>query len=103
MKRLSVYTDKEKSNLYDEEEYESSKLSFDTSHMVERFLGADEIVGVCLPVCAAYAGYGGGHNTFLLLEHETRNRFRRVGLLKLRTIGKWISGWSGTGTDITLV
>jgi hypothetical protein len=80
-----------------------SNLSLDTSELVERFAAVDEVDGVCVPIYGAYGGYGGGTNEYLMLEHDSGCRFKRIGLLRAGEIGKWISDWSGNCSRITLI
>ncbi|KAK3381934.1 heterokaryon incompatibility protein-domain-containing protein [Podospora didyma] len=102
---LKVFTDPERTNCYFEQKKSTQiSLHLDTSELVERFAAADEISGVCFPVYGVYGGYGGGSNQYIMLEHESGDRFRRIGLLRAGSIGGWISGWSEARSSlITLV
>ncbi|CAM1509816.1 Fc.00g001510.m01.CDS01 [Cosmosporella sp. VM-42] len=103
LKKLSVYTDDARTQCYFEKENDAGILQLDTSDLVKRFAEAGEIEGVCVPVCGAYGSYGGGNNKYLVLEHDTDTRFRRIGVISAGEIGKWISSWSGHGSHITLI
>lgn len=71
--------------------------------MVQKFREVPEVVGVCVPLCGSYVGYGGGTNVFIMLENVSGANFRRIGTFEHGQIGEWIGEWSGSGTRITLV
>ena len=63
-----------------------------------------QIEGICIPISAMYGGYGGGENKYLILEHDTANRYRRIGRLSAGSIGNWIEGWDeDKSVSITLI
>ncbi|KAL6351883.1 hypothetical protein LRP88_14695 [Fusarium phalaenopsidis] len=101
--KLAVYTDEMRTQCYFERERKAQDLRLDTTDLVRKFAEANEMEGVCVPLCGAYQGYGGGTNVYLMLEHDSGTKFRRIGVFRAGEIGKWISEWSGEGTRITLV
>lgn len=66
------------------------QLALDTSDVVEKFDNAEEIRGVCVPINGSYIKYGGGENKFLVLEHESGQRYRRLGLITGSRIGSFL-------------
>ena len=98
-KKLVVYSDEGGTRYFDT----TSDLRLDTSDLVERFAQMDEIRGVCVPICGAYLGYGGGENEYLVLEHEASNKFRRIGMMSAGGIGNWIRCLSKESSRITLI
>ncbi|KAJ4189061.1 hypothetical protein NW767_011711 [Fusarium falciforme] len=101
--KFAVYTDEARTQCYFEKEKKAQDVRLDTTDLVRKFAESDKMEGVCVPLCGAYQGYGGGTNVYLMLEHVSGTRFRRIGVFQAGEIGKWISGWSGQGTRITLV
>ncbi|KAK4101286.1 HET-domain-containing protein [Parathielavia hyrcaniae] len=108
-RRLEVFEDEARTEVFfwqtgDDDGGGTLDLHLDTSELVAQFAAAGQIDGVCVPVSGAYHGYGGGKNEYLVLEHESGSRFRRIGLLRAGEIGKWIQGWSESRSSvITLV
>lgn len=100
---LAVYSDEAMTQCYFVKETRVHPLRLDTKHIVQRFAVAEQMEGICVPLCGAYQGYGGGYNIYLMLEHDSGSRFRRVGVFQGGEIGKWIDSWPGEGTRITLV
>ncbi|KAF5669171.1 hypothetical protein FCIRC_9334 [Fusarium circinatum] len=76
---LSVYKDDIRSDCYFEEEFSSQSLQLDTTDLVRKFRESGQVEGVCIPLCAAYQGYGGGRNIFMMLELVSGTSFRRIG------------------------
>ncbi|GAW23391.1 hypothetical protein ANO14919_129490 [Xylariales sp. No.14919] len=105
-RRLIVYRDEKRVDCYHDldERAVSSNLRLDTSATVSRFEEAEEIEGVCIPLSGVYQGYGGGNNKYLLLEHDSENRYRRIGLLSAGAIGAWIDHYDeDRSTSMTLI
>jgi hypothetical protein len=79
-------------------------LALDTSELVERFDAAEEIRGLCVPINGHHIKYGGGGNQFLVLEHDSGQRYRRIGLMTGSAIGNDIRGLPEDNTSrITLI
>ncbi|KAI0449114.1 heterokaryon incompatibility protein-domain-containing protein [Xylaria acuta] len=105
-RRLTIYKDEKRIDCRQDfdEGAVSTNMRLDTSVMVGRFAEADEIEGVCIPLYGVYQGYGGGDNKYLMLEHESGNRYKRIGLLSTGGIGTWVNHWDeGRSTSITLI
>ncbi|KAM5511909.1 heterokaryon incompatibility protein [Fusarium oxysporum f. sp. phaseoli] len=101
--RLAVYKYGTRSDCYFEEEFSSQNLQLDTTDMVRKFNEMSEMEGVCVPLCTSYKGYGEVKNVFIMLEHVSGTKFRRIGTFEYGEIGRWISDWYGSRTRITLV
>ncbi len=100
---LKVFKDETKLELYFDMQFISDYLFLDIADTVRKFKQMPEVEGVCVPLCAGYQGYGGGTNVFIMLEHVSEVKFRRIGIFEHSHIGQWIGEWSGSGTRITLV
>ncbi|KAJ4317440.1 hypothetical protein N0V84_007346 [Fusarium piperis] len=85
--KLTVYTDEARTQCYFEKEKKPKDLHLDTTGLVQKFAEADEMEGVCVPLCGAYGGYGGGTNVYLMLEHDSGTRFKRIGVFEEGEIG----------------
>jgi hypothetical protein len=101
--KLAVYTDEARTQFYFEKEIQTKSLRLDTTDLVQKFAEVEEAGGVCVPIHGSYGGYGGGTNVYIMLERGLNGKFKRIGLFHGGEIGKWIDGWSGQGTRITLV
>ncbi|KAI0863801.1 heterokaryon incompatibility protein-domain-containing protein [Xylaria cubensis] len=105
-RQLNIYVDEEMTRCRQEfdEEAVSQSLRLDTSDIVSFFSEAHEIKGVCIPLYGVYQGYGGGDNKYLMLQHNSESRYKRIGLLSAGGIGRWIDTWNeDSSASITLI
>lgn len=77
-------------------------IRLDTRDLEMKFAKGDGIGGICVPVDSRYHGYGGGRNTYLLLEGNEEDGYERVGLFSRGAIGDWIQQ-PGPFTRLTLI
>lgn len=104
--KLTIYTTDEvrAEDYFEHGKADTRYLQLDTTDLVERFGVADKIEGVCIPASEMYEGRGAGTNEFLMLERESDNRFRRIGILSTSGFGtRYIDKWSGEVSCITLI
>ncbi|KAH6868878.1 heterokaryon incompatibility protein-domain-containing protein [Thelonectria olida] len=101
--KLAVYTDEARTQCFFEKEIQTESLRLDTTDLARKFAEVEEAGGLCVAIHGSYGGYGGGTNVYIMLEHGLNGKFKRIGLFHGGEIGKWIDGWSGQGTRITLV
>ncbi|KAK7413623.1 hypothetical protein QQX98_007486 [Neonectria punicea] len=101
--KLAVYSDEARTQCVFEDKTNKEPLHLDTADLVRKFTETEEMVGLCMPICGSYGGYGGGSNVYIMLERLSDSLFNRIGLFQGGGIGTWIDGWSGQGTRITLV
>ena len=57
--------------------------------MVRKFAEADEMEGMCVTLYGAYQGYSERNNVYLILEHDSGTKFRRIGVFE----EGWGGGW----------
>ncbi|KAI1103330.1 heterokaryon incompatibility protein-domain-containing protein [Jackrogersella minutella] len=104
-KKLQLFTDKVKAKCYFEGKDTSWRLSLDTSDLIKKFTEAEEIEGVCVPLCASEYVNHVPNTVYLMLEEEPGSdvRFKRIGRFYTKSIDAWMSENCGPTSLITLI